>query len=137
MPADVHALLDEALPDGLDVLEVVESPGGSLADLLEGSRWRIDLATDRAATLEAVDRFLAADEALVERMTKKGMREFDARGAVVSLAVLPADDVRRGRDRATHLARRGAAPRHPRRTPGRRAARRSRRWPASQPGRRR
>ena len=28
-------------------------------------------------------RFLAADEALVERMTKKGMREFDARGAVV------------------------------------------------------
>ena len=92
VPADVLELLDEALPDGLDVLEVVESPGGSLSDLLEGSRWRIDLATDRAATIEAVDRFLAADEALVERMTKKGMREFDARGAVVSLAVLPADD---------------------------------------------
>ena len=92
VPAEVHALLDEALPEGLDVLEVVESPGGSLADLLEGSRWRIDLATDRAATLDAVERFLAADEALVERMTKKGMREFDARGAVVSLAVLPAAD---------------------------------------------
>ena len=26
-PADVHAMLDEALPPGLDVLEVVESPG--------------------------------------------------------------------------------------------------------------
>jgi radical SAM-linked protein len=90
VPAEVHALLDEALPAGLDVLEVVESPGGSLADLLEGSRWRIDLATDRSATVDAVERFLAADQALVERMTKKGMREFDARGAVVSLVVLPA-----------------------------------------------
>ena len=29
-PAAMHAALDEALPDGLDVLEVVESPGGSL-----------------------------------------------------------------------------------------------------------
>ncbi|MFC7361390.1 TIGR03936 family radical SAM-associated protein [Nocardioides astragali] len=92
VPAEVHAMLDEALPPGLDVLEVVESPGGSLSDLLEGSRWRIDLAADGAAAADAVARFLAADEALVERMTKKGMREFDARGAVVSLVVLPADD---------------------------------------------
>ncbi len=92
VPADVHAMLDEALPPGLDVLEVVESPGGSLADLLEASRWRLDLDADREATTAAVERFLAADEALVERMTKKGMREFDARGAVVSLEVLPADD---------------------------------------------
>jgi hypothetical protein len=85
-------MLDEALPPGLDVLEVVESSGGSLADLLEASRWRIDLAVDRAVAEAAVARFLAADEALVERMTKKGMREFDARGAVVSLVVLPAAD---------------------------------------------
>lgn len=92
VPADVHAMLDEALPPGLDVLEVVESPGGSLSDLLEGSRWRIEVDADRPATTDAVARFLAADEALVERMTKKGMREFDARGAVVSLEVLPADD---------------------------------------------
>jgi radical SAM-linked protein len=91
VPADVHAMLDEALPPGLDVLEVVESPGGSLSELLEVSRWQIDLAADRDATTDAVARFLAAEEALVERMTKKGMREFDARGAVSSLAVLPAD----------------------------------------------
>ena len=89
VPADVHAMLDEALPPGLDVLEVVESPGGSLADLLEGSRWRIDLDADRAGVTDAVAGFLAVEEALVERMTKKGMREFDARGAVVSLVVLP------------------------------------------------
>ncbi|HSX69260.1 TIGR03936 family radical SAM-associated protein, partial [Nocardioides sp.] len=34
-PAAVGALLGEALPDGLDVLTIVESPGGSLADRLE------------------------------------------------------------------------------------------------------
>jgi radical SAM-linked protein len=95
VPADVHAMLDEALPPGLDVLEVVESPGGSLAELLEASRWRIDLAVERDVAESAVARFLAADEALVERMTKKGMRSFDARGAVVSLALLPADDAGR------------------------------------------
>lgn len=92
VPADVHAMLDEALPPGLDVLEVVESPGGSLADLLEGSRWRIELGAAREAVADAVERFLAAHEALVERMTKKGLREFDARGAVVSLVVLPDED---------------------------------------------
>jgi radical SAM-linked protein len=88
VPADVHAQLDEALPTGLDILDVVESPGGSLSDLLEGSRWRIDLAADHATVVDAAARFMAADEALVERMTKKGMREFDARGAVLSLDVV-------------------------------------------------
>ncbi|MBL0747201.1 DUF2344 domain-containing protein [Nocardioides sp. G10] len=102
VPADVHAMLDEALPPGLDVLDVVESAGGSLSDLLEGSRWRIDLAVASAEVTDAVERFLAADEALVERMTKKGMREFDARAAVVSLSVL-ADEGATGVDGRTTL----------------------------------
>jgi len=107
VPADVHAMLDEALPTGLDVLEVVESQGGSLSDLLEGSRWRIDLAADRVAVTEAVGTFLAADEALVERMTKKGMREFDARGAVVSLLVLADADTPEGRTSLDVVLRHG------------------------------
>lgn len=86
VPAEVHALLDEALPPGLDILEVVESPGGSLADRLEASRWRIDVSAPLADVRAAVEAFLAADEVLVERMTKKGLREFDARGAVLDLA---------------------------------------------------
>ncbi|WP_210438360.1 TIGR03936 family radical SAM-associated protein [Nocardioides xinjiangensis] len=96
-PAEVHAVLDEALPPGLDVLEVVASPGGSLSDLLEGSRWRIELGVDHDTLADGVTRFLAADEVLVERMTKKGMREFDARRAVVSLVVAPADGAEQGR----------------------------------------
>lgn len=85
-PVEVHRLLDESLPPGLDVLEVVESPGGSLSDLLQASRWRIELPG--AGDLRPlVDTFLAAETVLVERMTKKGLREFDARAAVLSLEV--------------------------------------------------
>jgi radical SAM-linked protein len=85
-PASVHAALDEALPDGLDVLEVVVSRGGSLSDRLEASHWRLTLpgvAGDGAA--EAVSKFLATEEVEVQRMTKKGLRTFNCRDAVVSL----------------------------------------------------
>ena len=90
-PADVHAELEEALPPGLDVLEVVESPGGSLADRLDASRWTINVVSAPDVTAAAVEGFLAHESVLVERMTKKGLREFDCRAAVVSLAVAPHD----------------------------------------------
>jgi radical SAM-linked protein len=85
-PAAIQTLLEEALPDGLDVLEVVESAGGSLADLLTGSHWLIDVVADPDACVAAVATFLATDAVLVERMTKKGLREFDCRSSVVSLS---------------------------------------------------
>jgi len=86
-PAAVHQALDEAMPDGLDVLDVVVSPSGSLADLLEASRWTLDLpAVPLEEGSRAVAVFLGTGEVLVERMTKKGMRSFDCREAVVSLA---------------------------------------------------
>jgi radical SAM-linked protein len=89
--ADVRALreaLDAALPDGLDVLEVLPSAGGALADRLEASVWRLELSgVDRVGLAEAVAEFLAREEVSVERMTKKGVRTFDARGAVLRLAV--------------------------------------------------
>lgn len=90
-PVRIHADLAEALPDGLDVLEVVESRGGSLADLLTASHWTIAVppGDQRAGEVlaAAVARFLGTEEILVERMTKKGLRTFDCRAAVVSLAV--------------------------------------------------
>ncbi|GAA4691796.1 TIGR03936 family radical SAM-associated protein [Nocardioides conyzicola] len=85
-PAAIHALLVEALPVGLDVLEVVESAGGSLADLLTGSHWLVDLAADPDVCAAAVATFLAAESVTVERMTKKGLREFDCRSAVIALS---------------------------------------------------
>jgi radical SAM-linked protein len=78
--------LDDALPEGLDVLEVVEATPGSLADRLEVSRWRIDLPGKEPEDVEpAVRAFLAARSVGVERMTKKGMRSFDSRAAVLAL----------------------------------------------------
>ncbi|MBE7325112.1 DUF2344 domain-containing protein [Nocardioides sp. Y6] len=91
-PAEVHRTLDDSLPAGLDVLEVVESGGGSLSDLLQASRWRIELPGAGDLT-GVVDAFLAAETVLVERMTKKGLRQFDARAAVLALDVTVEGDV--------------------------------------------
>jgi radical SAM-linked protein len=87
-PDKVRASLDAALPPGLDVVEVAVARSGALAEELTGSRWQVDLAGLSIATLqEARDAFLAEDEVLVQRMTKNGVREFDARAAVVRLEV--------------------------------------------------
>jgi radical SAM-linked protein len=92
-PARLAVDLDQALPDGLDVLAVVEAVPGSLADRLEASRWQIDLggtAPDVAAA--AVEAFLARESVSVERMTKKGLRSFDSRAAVLALEVAAYDE---------------------------------------------
>jgi radical SAM-linked protein len=92
-PEVVRRELDASLPDGLDLLEVVESAGGSLADRLEASRWEITVrGVEPAALADAADRLLATDELPVERMTKKGLRRFDARAAIVSLAARPSGE---------------------------------------------
>jgi len=89
-PAKVRAALDAALPPGLDIVDVAPSSIGSLADRLTGSRWRIELVgLPPDHTRVAVDRFLAATSVPVERMTRTGLREFDARSAVVSLSAQP------------------------------------------------
>jgi radical SAM-linked protein len=90
-PDDVRRALAEALPDGLDVVEVVEGgPGsGSLADRLEASRWSVVVALPAGAVSAAVDAFLAVDAVPVERMTKKGLRTFDCRQPVMALTVGP------------------------------------------------
>src|SRR3546814_5426733 len=52
-PAAIHLLLEESLPDGLDILEVVNAGTGSLADHLQASRWLIDLDLDLGVATEA------------------------------------------------------------------------------------
>jgi radical SAM-linked protein len=87
-PQRLRAALDAALPPGLDVLEVVEARTPSFADRLEASLWSVELPgvapDDAAAALRA---FLAASEVQVQRLTKNGMRTFDARRAVVGAEV--------------------------------------------------
>jgi radical SAM-linked protein len=85
-PEWVRQALDAALPDGLDVVRVVEAePGGpALADRIEASTWRIRLpGVARDVGEAALATFLARAELSVERPTKTGTREVDARAAVV------------------------------------------------------
>ncbi|MEV6710134.1 TIGR03936 family radical SAM-associated protein [Micromonospora wenchangensis] len=89
-PEQLRVALDAALSPGLDVLDVVVATGGSLAERIEASYWRIELpGVEHAVAQRAVSAFVAADEVQVERMTKQGRRTFDARGAVTRIDVLP------------------------------------------------
>ncbi len=90
-PLDPNVLvseLDAALPPGIDVLEAVVAEGGSLADRIDASRWRIELAGITEEQLRpAVAALLAADAVEVDRLTKNGMRRMDVRPALVSVQV--------------------------------------------------
>lgn len=87
-PAKVRVALDAALPPGLDVLEVVPAGTPDLVARLEASVYemRLPQVTPEAARA-AVAALLAADTVEVERLTKNGMRRFDARAAVVRAEV--------------------------------------------------
>ncbi|WP_326555541.1 TIGR03936 family radical SAM-associated protein [Micromonospora sp. NBC_01813] len=92
-PGQLRAALDAALSPGLDVLDTVVSTGGSLADRIDASHWRIELPeVEPEVAAKAVAAFLAADEVLVDRLTKQGRRTFDARVAVLRMAVVGDQD---------------------------------------------
>lgn len=94
-PALVREALDAALPPGLDVIEVVEARTPDLASRLEASTWQVELPGVELGLAErAVTALLAAESVEVQRLTKSGIRTFDARGAVLALAAIegPAPD---------------------------------------------
>jgi radical SAM-linked protein len=86
--SDVRDRLDAALPDGIDVIDVIEGPA-SLADLqLEASHWQAVLPGIRPEDARrAVDAFLASRSLEVERLTAKGNKRVDARAAVITMQI--------------------------------------------------
>lgn len=118
---DLRVRLDHALPDGLDIVEVVAAGPGSMAERVEASAWRIGLAVAGpggsldvrsagdgsagggsaggsagsaggvAGGIAGIDRaaaaFMESTSVLVQRLTKDGRRELDARTAVISMTV--------------------------------------------------
>ncbi|MEV4433382.1 TIGR03936 family radical SAM-associated protein [Streptomyces sp. NPDC049555] len=112
-PALLRTLLDDSLPDGLDVIDAVEAHTSSFADRLQASVWEMRLDGVAVADAErAVAAFLAADAVEVQRRTKNGMRTFDARGAVCRLEALdaPADRPGNGACAILRLVVRHATP---------------------------
>ncbi|SNY35535.1 TIGR03936 family radical SAM-associated protein [Paractinoplanes atraurantiacus] len=100
-PEKLRVALDAALSPGLDILEsvIAREGGGSLADRIDASHWRLELPTvDPAEAEAAVKAFQDAEEVLVERMTKQGKRTFDARQAVTRIAVTQQSDLPSGAD---------------------------------------
>jgi len=89
-PLALRDALDDALPGGLDVVEVVEAGPGALADRLQASRWRIELpGADPEQVSAAVAVYLAAERVEVQRVMKTGPRTFDTRNAVIRLEAAP------------------------------------------------
>jgi radical SAM-linked protein len=85
-PDKLRELLDESLPTGLDVVDAVEARTSGLADRLTASVWELRLdGVDPVDARRAVEAFNTAETVEVQRMTKNGVRTFDARPAVASL----------------------------------------------------
>ncbi|MFG2945768.1 TIGR03936 family radical SAM-associated protein [Streptomyces adustus] len=100
-PQTLRALLDESLPDGLDIVDAVEARTSGLADRLTASVWELRLdGVEPADAQRAVEVFNSAGTVEVQRMAKNGMRTFDARPAVASLESVETHDAQA--DRPTH-----------------------------------
>ncbi|MEI7778997.1 MAG: TIGR03936 family radical SAM-associated protein [Actinomycetes bacterium] len=85
-PNQLALALDAALPPGFDVIEVVEAATSDFVARLEVSSWLIELPDLARDQVEAAGQLLwAADQVEVSRMTKSGLRTFDARSALVHL----------------------------------------------------
>jgi radical SAM-linked protein len=101
-PVDVGLRLDAALPDGIDVIEVVEAGAASAGLQLEASAWEVTLpGVTPGGAASAVRAFLAESSVEVQRLTSKGTRTLDARAAVISMTcdasgTGQADGARRG-----------------------------------------
>jgi radical SAM-linked protein len=88
-PAELVAALDAALPAGLDVLAAAVAEGAALAERIDASVWRIELAGVRPADLAAaLDALLSTDSLVVERITPSGRRDIDVRAALVRAEIV-------------------------------------------------
>lgn len=89
-PSWVRDALNAAMPEGLEIVTVVEAGSGSLPERLSASRWLARLAgVDSAELSTAIAELLANQSQLVRRKTKSGEREFDIRPAIYQLQVMP------------------------------------------------
>lgn len=82
-PGKLRDELDAALPEGLDIIEVIEAISSDFSARLQASLWEMEIYAPDQEVNQAVEELLGASEVLVERMTKSGKRVFDARSAIL------------------------------------------------------
>jgi radical SAM-linked protein len=88
-PAELHERLAAQLPAGFDLLAAAPAEGKPAASRVRAARYRIEVADDLNWN-EAVDRYLAAPEAIVVRTApKKADRRIDVRAFCGSLERTP------------------------------------------------
>ena len=98
-PVDLEPLpelLSGLLPVGLDVTAVgeIERSIGSLQESVVATQWRISLRdVDDDATRRAVDRVLAADSVMIERVRKGTSSRDDVRPSIEAALCLEGGDV--------------------------------------------
>lgn len=84
-PRALAAEVNRALPDGMDIVEVVQAGTPDLMNRLAASTWEIVLpGADGDEVAVAWSALLGAPSQEVSRMTKSGLRTFDVRPAVIS-----------------------------------------------------
>lgn len=89
---DVNELvsaLKTSMPPGLDIEEAVTASTPDFVARLEASVWKLVVPGHTGASLKSpISGFLEKSVVMVSRMTKNGLRTFDARGAVLNLSIL-------------------------------------------------
>lgn len=85
-PTQLRDRLNQALPDGFTIVEVVPAMTGDFAKRLQASYWQVMLPQVSMAQAEtAAARLLGETDVEVTRMTKKGPRVFDIRADLNAL----------------------------------------------------
>jgi radical SAM-linked protein len=87
-PDRLRSELDSALPPGLDIIEVIIATSSDFSARLEASVWEMEISASVEEVMGAVGKLLESTEVLVERMTKSGLRVFDARSAILLMKIV-------------------------------------------------
>lgn len=85
-PVLLRERLNQALPGGFSVVEIVPVRSGDFAARLQASVWHVRLpGVEPQVVADAVEKLLATDRVEVTRMMKKGPRTFDVRQSLLQL----------------------------------------------------
>lgn len=88
-PLEIKVLINQALPEGLQIADAVVAKSGNLVERLEASLWELKICEIGLTQLQVAVSLLWNSESVeVERITKQGLRKFDARGSILAIRAI-------------------------------------------------